>query len=787
MRRWACRLAGGGLTLGLAGTIALGWLLLASLPRHAGEVVVPGLHAPATVDRDGWAIPYVQAASLRDGAFVLGWVHAQDRLWQLELRRRIGQGRLAEVFGAAALPLDRYVRLLRLHELAAASLDALSIEARDQVDAYVAGINAFLLTDGRPLPPEFWLLWHRPEPWTAVDAVVWSKLKALDLATGWPDELLRARLAQHLPHDRLDDLFPGYPATAPTTLGTLREAARTLDLDGLAQALPPAPPSGLGSNAWVVDGRHTTSGAPLLANDPHLGQSLPGAWYLAGLATPEARVVGATLPGLPVFVLGRTDRIAWGMTNTGSDVQDLVIEEVVGDATRTPTGVLAPLRVDTTTIRCRFCPDETFTVRWSVNGPLISDLAAGARTFAGDGRTLALRWTALDPASAPVEAGVRLARAHDWPSFDAALKAFADPQQNVFYADVDGRIGMVAAGSVPIRANGDGTLPTPGWQAGGEWMATVPHAELPRAVDPPAGWLANANNALVDADFPHRLGHRWDEPFRMERIVDLLDRGPHDVASFRAMQQDLRSGLAASLLPAMLEAATERPDALAWRDRLAAWDRVARPEAREPTVFAMWYDVLAEHLYKDELGPLFDAYRGQRAGFVARALGERQIWCNDIRTAVVEDCPTILGRALEDALDRLASALGSEGEAWMWARQHPTIMMHEPLGRLGPLGRFVDRRLGVGGDGTALAAHAYRPAAAPPLFPSEHGPGLRLIVDLGNMAASRFVAASGQVGHPLSPHYDDLTRLWHRGEDVPMAPPTRPRSTLRLVPASTAR
>ncbi len=787
MRRWAQRI-GLGLTVTLLGLAAAVALVLAwSLPDHRGERVVAGLEAPVRILRDAHAIPHIEAMSEADATFALGWVHAQDRLWQMEWRRRIGQGRLAELIGTGGLAADRFVRLLRLYELAEASLAALTPDARTLVDAYVAGINAFLATERRPLPPEFWLLWHRPEPWTAADAVVWVKLMALDLAGNWPAELLRARLARDLPADLYHDLFPAYPPTAPTTLQTVRAALQGFDLDRLAGVLPPERPPGYGSNAWVVDGRHTRTGAPLLANDPHLGHAMPVVWYLAGVRLPEREVIGATLPGLPVFVLGRTDRIAWGMTNTGSDVQDLVVEELVGDATRTPGGGLAPLEVQRTRIRCRFCPDETFTVRWSVNGPLLSDLVRSAGAVAGEGRALALRWTALDPTSAPLQAGFDLVRARDWPAFDAALASFADPQQNVFYADVDGRIGMVSAGRVPIRRDHDGTLPMPGWEAGSDWLGTIPHAELPRAVDPEAGWLANANNPPVDEGYPHFLGQRWDEPYRMERIATLLAKGPHDVASFRALQNDLRSGLAAHLLPAMLDARVEGAQARAWLTRLAAWDAAADPDRVEPTVFAAWYDALAETLYADELGPLFDAYRGQRAGFVARALRLRSSWCNDVRTAVVEGCPLILGAALERGLARLEAALGPESERWRWGAQHRAILPHEPFARLGPLRFLGERRFAVGGDGTAVAAHAHRRAAAPPLFPSDHGPTYRQIVDLGDLAASRFVVAGGQVGHPLSRNHADLAVLWQRGEDVAMAPPPRPTAMQRLLPASTVR
>ncbi|MEO1092535.1 MAG: penicillin acylase family protein [Pseudomonadota bacterium] len=770
--------------------IGVGGLLWSSLPRHDGERLVDGLSGPVTIRRDAQAIPYIEAGSEADGYFALGWVHAQDRLWQLELRRRIGAGRLAELIGAGGLGVDRFMRLMRFYDHAEASLDKLTPRARGLVDAYTAGINAYLAQPDGPLPPEFWLLWHRPEPWAATDSVVWARLMAFDLAGNWRRELLRARLAAAVTPERYDELFPGHAPTEPVTLARLTKNLEDFDLAALSAALPPAPPPGHGSNGWVVSGEHTATGAPLLANDPHLKLTMPGTWYLAGLKTPELEVVGATLPGLPAFVLGRTDRTAWGMTNTSSDVQDLVVESLVaegGPATRTPDGT-APLVIENDLIRCRGCADETLRVRWSVNGPLISDLVPSARPSGGDQRAMALRWTALSDDDHAIEAGLGLPLAQDWPAFVSTLERFRNPQQNVFYADTDGQIGLIVPGAVPIRRSGDGTLPTEGWQAASEWVGFVPFDELPRAVDPPAGWVANANNAVVDETYPYLLSRRWDDPYRMARIVEQLPDRQHDVASFRTLQNDERSGLAVDLLPLMLTAETQRGDARAWLGRLRGWDRMVDAASTEATVFATWYRTFGEALYADELGPLYDAYRGQRAGFTKRALTDRGHWCDDVGTeAVVETCPALLGRSLEAALDQLRSAIGPDDAGWQWGVQHPATLQHDLFGRLGPLAAFGDRNWPIGGDDTTLRAASPSRSPTPPLFPSDHGVSYRQIVDLGTPANSRFVAATGQVGHPLSRHYDDLSAVWRAGEDVRMAAPSTPTNVQILQPNPTSR
>jgi penicillin amidase len=763
-----------------AALIAVAAVVLGSLPDHAGTRLVTGLDAPVTIRRDDHGVPYIEAASEADGYFALGWVHAQDRPWQLELRRRIGQGRLAELIGPDGLAADRFMRLLRFDELARANLEAMAPADRRLVEAYARGINA-QLERTHLLPPPFWLLWHRPEPWTAADALVWHKLMALDLARDWRHELVRARVAQGVDAATFAELFPDVPAPSPKRLEELRSVLAGLDLGGVAGvAGAPQPPSH-GSNAWAAAPARTRTGGALLANDPHLGHELPGVWYLAGLETPGFAVVGATLPGLPVFVAGRTDHVAWGVTNTGTDVQDLVVEDLLaGGYTRTPDG-RAPLDRRTSTIRVRGGGGERFISRWSVHGPLVSDLVGAADALAGPDRALALQWTALTPDDTTIAAGFALARARDAAAVERALAVFANPQQNITFATRDGTIGLVSPGRVPVRLGGGGGLPRLGWRRDGAWAGTVAPAELPRRVAPAEGWLANANNPPTPAAAATLTG-RWDDPFRYQRIAARLAGGRHDVADFRTLQLDQRSGLAEALLPVMQSARPEDARSRRWLERLAAWDRRAAPDRPEPLVFTAWYAALAEHLYADELGELFAVYRGQHAEFVRTALTTRRHWCDDVTTAMREDCPAVLGAALAAALARLEAELGPPGAAWHWGRQHPAQFTHDAYAALGPLGAVAQARLARGGDDTSVDAASPSRAGAPPLFPSHHGVSYRQIVDLASAGRSRFVAAGGQVGHPLSRHYRDLLALWHNGDDIAMVSPSRARHELRLRP-----
>ena len=543
LRRWLVRsgLALLATVLIAAGTLA--WLAWASLPETQGELTVAGIEQPITIVRDAYAIPHVEAATIADASFALGFLHGQDRLWQMEFDRLLGQGRLAEVLGEAALPIDRFLRTLGLAHRADAALAGLDPATLALLDAYARGVNAAIARFGATLPPEFLILRHRPEPWRPADTLLFQKLMALDLSGNWREELLRARLAQRLTPAQMDDLWPGQPADAPITLASLAD----LPLDRLAEALPAAAPPGIGSNVWVADGSRTRGGAPLLANDPHLQLQAPGRWYLAQLDAPGLHVIGATLPALPFVVLGRNRDIAWGFTNTGSDTQDLFVEQIDPadpGRYRTPSGT-EPFRQRTETIGVRGAPPVTMVVRETRHGPVVSDLVPAAADLAGAEHVLALAWTQLTDVDTTVEAGFGMGRAHDWPSFVAAVERYQGAQQNMAFADRQGAIGMISPGLVPIRRSGDGRFPVPGWTGAYDWVGTIPAEALPRQLRPAGGLIVNANNRLVGDAYPFLLTSDWDPALRAQRIEDLLG-GARDLDAdrFAAVQLDVTSPLA---------------------------------------------------------------------------------------------------------------------------------------------------------------------------------------------------------------------------------------------------
>src|SRR3954451_18084828 len=547
--------------------------LVSSLPQLDGRITVHGPTGEVRIARDADGIPLITAASDPDAAFGLGFAHAQDRLFQMELQRRYGAGRLAEVFGPQALATDRQMRVLGLYRAAEAEISTLSPAVRHGLDAYAAGVNAFLAARRGALPPEFVLLGFRPDPWHPADSLVWGKLMDLELAGNYRGELLRARLARRVSPDDLAVLYPEYPKEAPTTLAELATIYRRLPLDRLYTVLPPLVGPIYASNNWVVDGAHTESGKPVLANDPHLGFAAPGFWYLARLKTPQGEIAGGTVAGVPVVVIGHNERVAWGFTTTGGDVEDLFIERVdPADPNRylIPEGSAA-FSTREELINVHGAASVAMTVRSTRHGPVLSDVLPEGSVESG--YVLALQTSFLDAEDRTAETLWNIDRAHDWAGFRDALADFVGPQQNIVYADVDGTIGFIAPARIPIRKNGNRWLPVPGWTGEYDWTGFIPFAELPQRTDPAAGHFASANNKIVPERYPYFLSRDWDIPNRAERIEELLAAEPRQsTEASAAMQSDTLSIMARRLVPLMTRIEPGDDMAREAVERLRAWD-----------------------------------------------------------------------------------------------------------------------------------------------------------------------------------------------------------------------
>ncbi|HJT05438.1 MAG TPA: penicillin acylase family protein [Stellaceae bacterium] len=737
--------------------------LRSSLPQEDGRLALGGLGGEVRISRDEHGIPTIAASTDRDTAFALGFVHAQDRLFQMDVMRRFGAGRLSEWFGPATLRADRFSRTLGLYRAAERQYALLSPGLRTALDAYAAGVNAYLAQHEGALPPEYQLLRVTPEPWRPADTLVWGKLMDLQLAGNFRNELLHARLAQHLTPEQLDVLYPSHDHDGAVTLGGGSAALEGLPLDAIYASLPPQVGPTFASNNWVVDGQHTVSGKPLLANDPHLGFSSPSVWYMARIATPDGVREGVTAPGGPFIVIGHNARIAWGFTTTTSDVEDLFIERVdPADATHylTPEGSEAFGTRDEE-IRVKGADTETITVRSTRHGPVISDLGGGYAEPAATGTVLALKATWLADDDRSPDALWSMDHAGNWQQFRDALKDFVAPQQNMVYADIDGHIGFIAPARVPIRAKGDGWMPAPGWNGEYEWTGFIPFDDLPQALDPPTGRFVSANNKIVPDSYPYFLGRGWDVPNRAQRINELLDATPkQSPEASAAIQADTLSPMARDLLPLMLQIKPASKAAGEALDRLKSWDRRMERDQTAPLIFAAWLRAFNRTILAGKLGNAFDDYWGMHPDVIRLILTEHQDWCENTAGEAAASCAPQLAAALEQALDELRQHYGGDMNSWQWGRAHVAQFTNQFWAKVPVVGGLI--ALGIPADGGYDTINRGATPVASPNDPyaDTHGSTLRMIVDLSDIAASRFMIAPGQSGNPFSPHYGDLLQPW---------------------------
>jgi penicillin amidase len=766
---------------------AVAWFFFqSSLPQTEGRINVAGLREPAMIERDADGVPHIRARSESDAYFALGYVHAQDRLWQMEAMRRFGAGRLSEAFGRQTLGTDRMMRALGLYGIAERIYDGLDPRVRLGLIAYAQGVNAYLDHHAGAWPVEFYVAGLRPEPWKPADSLVWGQLMGLRLAGDWRSELFRQRLASRLKPDQLEELLdkpsqggpvsieePQRKAAAPAASD---HAAYTPSLSvpetllaDVAGLLPDEHVMGPGtaSNSWVLAGSRTASGKPLLANDPHLSLELPSTWYLARIDAPGLSVAGATAPGVPFHVLGHNARIAWGFTNTGSDVQDLFVERTdPNDATRylTPEGS-APFTERREIIKVRGADDVVMALRETRHGPVVSDLMSESMQDMPAGDVLAFAASGLRSDDRSAQALYLLNHARDWDSFTRAVSDFHSPQQNIAYADVDGNIGLYVAGRVPMRKSGEGLFPVPGWTGEYDWTGFVPFEDLPHSYNPASGRLANANNRVVGPGYPYPLGRDWTEPFRINRIEEMIaGAAQHDADSMTRMQGDVHSLVPAALLPLMLPPLRALPlDQGRYAgliDSLAAWNGDMTREQAQPLIFTAWLRELARLIAGDELGPLFASSWRLQPAFIANVLRQDQRWCDDITTAETESCDLMVQRAFVSAMDKLIARFGNNPAAWRWGDAHVANLANRLLTRVPGLGALADIDLSTPGDDSTVnrGSTSIRDEADP--YAHVHGPGLRAVYDLADLEKSRFIIAGGQSGNMLSRHYGDMARRW---------------------------
>ncbi|MBT3557027.1 MAG: penicillin acylase family protein [Rhodospirillales bacterium] len=736
-----------------------------------------GLQATVSIYRDELAIPYIQADNAADSYAALGFVHAQDRLWQMETMRRFIKGRLAEILGLPLVSSDRFMRLLGFSHLVKRQFKGLAPDTREALRAYAQGVNSWISSYQQALPPEFAILSLKPEPWLPEDSLLWGRLMALRLSGNWHDELLRTRMLESLSDQQiLSFWYPDQATSDQASVDMGRDHQRlTLATEVLEEILaltPPLPSTPRGaSNAWVVTGEHTESSRPILANDPHLGLNLPSMWYLAHMETPAYALTGATVPGVPFMVLGHNGRIAWGLTSTQSDQQDLFIERVSNDGQtyQAPDGNFVPFTLRQEAISVYGQADEVLTIRETGHGPVISDLAGGAASVTGDGTVLSLSATFLAPEDSTPDAMMGVNGAPDWSSFLEAVEKFQSPQVNMVYADTGGTIGFISPGKVPVRNDGRGRFPVPGWNTRYAWSGFIPFDDLPRSVNPLEGRIVSANNRIVSDDYPYFISDDWAPPYRAKRIFQLLNAfAPLSVSDMEDIQLDNVSEMARELLPYMTALAPRNPNAAEAISRLARWDGAMSRESVEPLIFYAWLRELNRAIYKDELGDLFPLAFGLRPKFIATVLRDEQHWCDDTTTTQdTETCEQVLEGALIRALSQLGT-MGADGKpVRRWGEVHEAVFRHPFFSKLPVISEYWgERRVAVDGGNYTVNRAATRPANEDAPYEDIHGGGFRAIYDLADLSQSRFILSTGQSGNPLSAHYDDLLNKWADGEYV---------------------
>ena len=769
-----------------------------SLPDYDGTWEVAGISAPVEIVRDTADVPHIFGATDQDVFFALGYAHAQDRLWQMIMLRRTAQGRLSELFGARTFQIDSLLRRFDLYDLAVKSVDAQDAETKLALEAYSAGVNAWLTrvnTDalGRGAP-EMWLFNQSIAPWQPADSIAIIKLMALQLSSHLQNEVLRARVALMLPEDRLRDILPDDPTSGLAALpeyaalvpGVVQFAQNTTPpLDPLSPVNPPDLAGA--SNAWAAGISRSATGSTLLASDPHLGLTAPSIWYLARLELQSGGVIGATVPGVPLVMSGRSNDLGWGITSSYLDDQDVYIEEVNPlnpDEYRGLNGEWVPFDTRDSIVAIAGAAPITLRLQWSVNGPVLPPDQYDLGTIRPPGTVTVVNWTALSPADTTVTAAFHLMQSHTVAEAIDAAAAYIAPSQNLMLADRNG-IGMKLIGAMPARDPGhesQGRLPTFGYKPENRWTGILPYADNPEFIDPIGGLLGNTNNKIVDQPFPNHVSFEWGDTQRIARWQFLMQRREvHTRESFIEAQLDTVSNTARTLLPLVgadlwftgEAAADGTPEAQRQTalKLLAEWNGEMNEHMPEPLIYAAWMRALQKRLIQDEMGPLADEFTHVDPVFIERVFRNTvgaAVWCDVLQSAPVETCDDIARQSLDDAIVWLTGRYGGRLESLRWGDAHQAIHKHEVLGGIWLLNWFVNIVQSTsGGDDTLMRGRTS--GQDPDPFQNVHAAGYRGVYDFADPDSSVFVISTGQSGHPLSRHYDDLGTLWRRGEFVPMS------------------
>ncbi len=795
--RWLLRLFTAMVVLSVFALLVAYYILGRSLPDYSADFALSGISAPVEIVRNNNNVPHIFGKTDEDVYFALGFAHAQDRLWQMTMLRRTAQGRLSEVFGQRTLKTDELLRRYDLYTLALSSVAAQDDATKAALTAYSNGVNAWIgqineRSMGRGAP-EFFLFSNEIAAWQPADSIAIVKLMALQISAHLEFEVLRARMSLLLSDDRLRDILPDDPSMGITALpdyaGLIPGVSPSTAPLRLAQdPLSPFPQRATAgaSNAWAAAPDRSAAGGSLLANDPHLNFSAPTVWFLARLELASGGVIGATIPGIPAILIGRSDRLGWGITSSYLDDQDVIVEKLNPanpEEYETPEGFV-PFETRRSIITVKDADPVTITLRWSKSGPVLPGSHYDLASITPAGHVAALSWTALNPQDTSLTASMRLMRAGSVAEAIEAGKLFIAPAQNLMLADAKG-VAMQTVGVMPqrdIASQSQGRIPSPGWVGANRWIGTLPYEDNPRVIAPSTGLLGNTNNKTVDRPFPKHVSFEWGDTQRIQRWLSLMKtREVHTRESFIEAQLDTVSFTARSLLPLvgadLWFTGEPAPEGTPERFRqqalgiLAEWNGEMNEHLPEPLIYMAWMRALQDRMIRDEIGPMADSFAHLQPLLIERVFRNvdgASVWCDIIQSAAVETCPELARITLDEALLRLKERHGDSIESWRWGDEHQATHDHPVLGGVPILRYFVNLRQSTsGGDNTLL--RGLTKGTEPEPFLNVHGAGYRGVYDFADPDSSVFVTSTGQSGHPLSRYYDDLGELWRRGEYIPMS------------------
>ena len=775
--------------------IAAGIIYLISAQTNpSGKRIIKSLGDSVSITFDESDIPHIQAKSSTDALFALGYLHASERSWQMEVNRRLASGRLSEVLGKETLSIDRFIRTLGIKRAAEKQFDRYPIATKRLLQSYADGVNAGNAHLGWALPIEYFLTGSKPGHWSPTDSVAWMLMMALDLGGNWQKELQRLELSQFLTTKQVWEVLPAYTPGEPVSNADFAKMYQEINVfnpnalagDQKSKKLSateltinevPGGKDGIGSNNWALNGKLTASGKPLLANDPHLDLSAPAVWYMAHLDAPGLNVIGATLPGIPAVVLGRTGKFAWSFTNTGPDVQDLYIEQLDPKnpgVYRGPDGPL-PFKVRQEIIDIKGESPLRFLVKETRHGPVISESYARAkRVIDTDRFVLALRWTALDVENQSVAGLLDMNHAKDLETFKQALRKNYAPMQNVVMADIDGNISFQAAGVAPKRTLHQGlygVAPALGWEKQYDWTGYIPFEQLPNSNNPDSNWIATANQRIIASNDLNPLTGDWDLPTRYDRIVELINgRSTHDLASMKAMQADTLSLGATPLLELFKSVQSTHPLAQQAIELSRNFDGDMKIDSTGALIFNAWADQLTRKLFS-RLGYLFTENYGARNfrnPLILQLQNPNSPWCNDPQTERIESCADSSNAAFDKALEQLSAQFGSNPKNWVWGNAHIAVSEHRPLSKVPFLGSLFNVTQPFPGDSFSINVGRLELLRTDNPFETKQAPSLRALYDLSDLEQSLFIYQTGQSGWVQSKLYRNMGALWARNEYLPL-------------------